>query len=69
MTMAMVNEWLKAAEIPTHILACIHGGIHLPIKFVTHDLHPTSAYTDFPHFMENEHALEIKAALGLYDRH
>jgi hypothetical protein len=44
----------------------MHGEGGLIFLLVTHrkdDLHAN--YTDFPHFTENKHALEIKAALGL----
>lgn len=67
----MVNEWLKAAEILTSILPCMHGReTHLPFCYsqerrFAYDLQ----YTDFPHFTENEYALDVKAALGGIDRY
>ncbi len=54
--MAMVNEWLEAAEIPASILACTHGGEDI-FLFVTHrrnDVHAT--YKDFQHFQERARA-------------
>ena len=63
--MAMVNEWLEAAKIPTSILACTYDGRDI-FLFVTHrknDLYAT--YTNFPQFTENEHALEVKGRLQL----